>query len=156
MGGPKPDSGPPESALDGEEVAAVAETEAARPIFTVLEALSASGLRALRYIKEVCEHLWSSRAHDSSPGSFWGVGFTQIDGVDVVIANDLDANAVKAIANNVQRNEIPSGKEVAKPSISCTLRPTQKPGRASSRCDVLYAHNMQHAAVPTGFALWVL
>ena len=41
------------------------------------------------------------------------MGRMQVDGVDIVIANDLDANAVKAIANNVQRNEIPSGKEVA-------------------------------------------
>lgn len=113
MGGPKDSTGPPEPALESAEGAVIADTEAARPTFTVLEALSASGLRALRYVKEVHAYLRWSRASQRRRLLGWQMGRMQVDGVDVVIANDLDANAVKAIANNVQRNEIPSGKEVA-------------------------------------------
>ena len=45
----------------------------------ILEALSATGIRAIRYAKE-------------------------IDGIEYVIANDMDKNAVDEIRRNVSRN----------------------------------------------------
>ena len=49
--------------------------------FTILDALSASGLRALRYAKE-------------------------IDGVKLIVANDLEAGAYEAILRNVRANNL--------------------------------------------------
>lgn len=52
---------------------------------TIMEALSATGLRSIRYANE-------------------------IPNVDHIIANDLDASAVELIKKNVQDNGIPDGK----------------------------------------------
>lgn len=57
------------------------------PTFTVLEALSATGLRAIRYWKEV-------------------------EGLEKVVANDLDAGAVDTIKLNVEHNGLDAEKEV--------------------------------------------
>jgi tRNA (guanine26-N2/guanine27-N2)-dimethyltransferase len=47
--------------------------------FTILEALAASGLRSIRYAKE-------------------------LPNIDFIVANDLDADAVKSINQNVEHN----------------------------------------------------
>jgi tRNA (guanine26-N2/guanine27-N2)-dimethyltransferase len=71
---------PSAAAEAGSGTAAPAE-ETGPPRIRVLDALTASGLRALRYVKE-------------------------IDEVSSVVANDLDPTAVEALRENVRRNGI--------------------------------------------------
>jgi tRNA (guanine26-N2/guanine27-N2)-dimethyltransferase len=52
--------------------------------FRVLEALSATGLRAVRYAKE-------------------------LEGLDYVVANDIDPSAVQSIERNAKYNNVPEG-----------------------------------------------
>ncbi|XP_065353089.1 tRNA (guanine(26)-N(2))-dimethyltransferase [Cloeon dipterum] len=59
----------------------IAKNETSKPSFRILEALSATGLRSIRYAKE-------------------------ISGVTEVIANDLSKHAVEMIRQNVQDNKI--------------------------------------------------
>ncbi|KAG5460707.1 MAG: LOW QUALITY PROTEIN: tRNA methyltransferase, partial [Olpidium bornovanus] len=72
------DSTPPQSA------AAPDSRPPPRLRFKILEALSASGLRSVRYAKE-------------------------ISGVDEILANDLVAEAVESIKRNVEHNKLPPG-----------------------------------------------
>lgn len=54
---------------------------------TILEALSATGLRSIRYAKE-------------------------IQGIDKIIANDLDADAVEAIQRNIDHNGLKDSQRI--------------------------------------------
>jgi tRNA (guanine26-N2/guanine27-N2)-dimethyltransferase len=63
---------------------------------TLLEALSATGLRSIRYAKE-------------------------INGLTKIIANDLDEGAVEAIKKNVAENGIEEGKVVANRGDACDV-----------------------------------
>jgi tRNA (guanine26-N2/guanine27-N2)-dimethyltransferase len=62
----------------------------------ILEALSASGIRAIRYHKE-------------------------IDGVQCVVANDVDPVAVEMIQKNLELNDIPDGSVITSCSDAITL-----------------------------------
>ena len=80
------DEGAPAAAAAATATAAAATAAAAAPFpgLRVLDALSASGLRAMRYTKEV-------------------------PGVRTVVANDLDEGAVAAMRENLRRNGIEEG-----------------------------------------------
>ena len=81
-----PAAAPAAATTDGEEDAAAVPP----PRIRVLDALTASGLRALRYIKEVEE-------------------------VQSVVANDFDPQAVAALRENVRRNGLTE--DVIVPSV---------------------------------------
>ena len=76
--------------------AAASEMAASTEPFKVLDAMSATGLRALRYALEVPE-------------------------VDSITANDLDAHAVDAIRSNIELCKIPDGKIEAVQSDAVSL-----------------------------------
>jgi len=83
-----PTGAPKAGDANGNDDAAAGESPATngeewRPPFRILDALSATGLRALRYAQE-------------------------IPTATAIVANDLDRNAVKSIALNVQHNRLES------------------------------------------------
>lgn len=65
--------------------------------FKLAEALAASGLRSIRYAKELDEEL------------------------SQIIANDMSADAVESIKRNCEFNDIPEGKVVANRADACDL-----------------------------------